>query len=110
MEKKHKELPSWAARLWRWAKTLFFVLTMLASLLLVCAPPLFVVVLDLLLPTSFLSSYFRSSSRLSAMRLADQFRDFHFRSSLVDVPLVSAARSLIILCENSWLNSFKILL
>ncbi|XP_020093550.1 uncharacterized protein LOC109713771 [Ananas comosus] len=97
MEKKHKELQLWA-RLWRWAKTLFFVLTMLASLLLVCAPPLFVVVLDLLLPTSFLSSYFRSSSRLSATRLADQFRDFHFRSSLVDVPLVSAARSLVILC------------
>ncbi|VAI25108.1 hypothetical protein VPH35_086922 [Triticum aestivum] len=83
------------ARPWRWAKTAFFLVSMLASLLLVCAPPLLVVLLDLLLPPALLSNFLRASS---AHTLLDQARGFHFRSSLVDLPAVSAARSLLILC------------
>ncbi|XP_066360652.1 uncharacterized protein [Miscanthus floridulus] len=96
-------------RLWRWAKTAFFIVAMLASLLLVCAPPLLVVLLDLLLPPALLSNFLRaqahappvssSSAGVSfAAALAGQARAFHFGSSLVDLPAVSAARSLLILC------------
>ncbi|WOL05740.1 hypothetical protein Cni_G14471 [Canna indica] len=74
----------------RWAKTLFFLLTMLASLLLDCAPPLLVVVLDLLLPPALLSA--------AASPPSLQLKTFRFRSSLIDLPIVSAARSLLILC------------
>ncbi|CAN6321678.1 unnamed protein product [Urochloa humidicola] len=92
------------ARPWRWAKTAFFIVAMLTSLLLVCAPPLLVVLLDLLLPPALLSNFLRAQQALSATApfaaasLADQARAFHFGSSLVDLPAVSAARSLIILC------------
>ncbi|CAN6302507.1 unnamed protein product [Urochloa humidicola] len=91
------------ARPWRWAKTAFFIVAMLASLLLVCAPPLLVVLLDLLLPPALLSNFLHAQQPLSApspftASLADQARAFRFGSSLVDLPAVSAARSLIILC------------
>jgi hypothetical protein len=85
------------ARPWRWAKTVFFLVSMLASLLLVCAPPLLIVVLDLLLPPALLSNFHRAANHPTS--LIDQARGFHFRSSLVDLPAVSAARSLLILCE-----------
>ncbi|KAM3262269.1 hypothetical protein ACQJBY_052776 [Aegilops geniculata] len=87
------------ARPWRWAKTAFFLVSMLASLLLVCAPPLLIVLLDLLLPPALLSNFLRAGAHhASAHTLLDQARGFHFRSSLVDLPAVSAARSLLILC------------
>ncbi|CAN6290855.1 unnamed protein product [Urochloa humidicola] len=89
------------ARPWRWAKTAFFIVAMLASLLLVCAPPLLVVLLDLLLPPALLSNFLRAQQQPQAQfaaSLADQARAFRFGSSLVDLPAVSAARSLIILC------------
>ncbi|WVZ55232.1 hypothetical protein U9M48_005921 [Paspalum notatum var. saurae] len=94
-------------RPWRWAKTAFFLVAMLASLLLVCAPPLLVVLLDLLLPPALLSNFLRAQSQAShthspassfAAALADQAGAFRFASSLVDLPAVSAARSLLILC------------
>uniref|UniRef100_A0A453J5V2 Uncharacterized protein n=1 Tax=Aegilops tauschii subsp. strangulata TaxID=200361 RepID=A0A453J5V2_AEGTS len=90
------------ARPWRWAKTAFFLVSMLASLLLVCAPPLLIVLLDLLLPPALLSNFLRADAHqhaASAHTLLDQARGFHFRSSLVDLPAVSAARSLLILCK-----------
>ncbi|XP_047083142.1 uncharacterized protein LOC124694170 [Lolium rigidum] len=84
------------ARPWRWAKTAFFLVSMLASLLLVCAPPLLIVLLDLLLPPALLSNFLRDAAATHS--LLDQARGFGFRSSLVDLPAVSAARSLLILC------------
>ncbi|KAM0895354.1 hypothetical protein ACQ4PT_023871 [Festuca glaucescens] len=87
------------ARPWRWAKTAFFLVSMLASLLLVCAPPLLVVLLDLLLPPALLSNFLRDAAAAHTHHsLLDQARGFGFRSSLVDLPVVSAARSLLILC------------
>ncbi|RCV46797.1 hypothetical protein SEVIR_9G564200v4 [Setaria viridis] len=111
MEKTKLQLPLplvhgerlWA-RPWRWAKTAFFIVAMLASLLLVCAPPLLVVLLDLLLPPALLSNFLRAQAQAQAhspsfaAELADQARAFRFGSSLVDLPAVSAARSLLILC------------
>ncbi|XP_062209685.1 uncharacterized protein LOC133911458 [Phragmites australis] len=107
MEKKlplplvHNEL-LWA-RPWRWAKTAFFIVAMIASLLLVCAPPLLVVLLDLLLPPALLSNFLRTQAHSTASvsfvaSLVDQARAFRFGSSLVDLPAVSAARSILILC------------
>lgn len=86
------------ARPWRWAKTAFFLVSMLASLLLVCAPPLLIVLLDLLLPPALLSNFLRDAAATHTHSLLDQARGFGFRSSLVDLPAVSAARSLLILC------------
>ncbi|XP_038976152.1 uncharacterized protein LOC120107071 [Phoenix dactylifera] len=86
----------WTRRPWRWAKTLFFLLTMVASLLVVCAPPLLIVVLDLLVPTALVST--SSDPAFPSAPLAAQLKDFNFRTSLVDVPIISAARSLLILC------------
>ncbi|AQL06222.1 Alpha/beta hydrolase related protein [Zea mays] len=83
------------ARPWRWAKTAFVLAAMLASLLLVCAPPLLVVLLDLALPPALLSATLRGSL---APAVVAQARAFDFRSSLVDLPAVSAARALLILC------------
>ncbi|KAG6466188.1 hypothetical protein ZIOFF_076011 [Zingiber officinale] len=85
-------------RPWRWVKTLFFLASMLVSLLLDCAPPpLLVVVLDLLFPAALISAAAADSS-LSAAAMSHQLRSFRFRSSLVDLPLVSALRSVLILC------------
>lgn len=89
-------------RPWRWAKTAFFVAAMLASLLLVCAPPLLVVLLDLTLPPALLSASLRAGAGGGdgsfAPAVVAQARAFDFRSSLVDLPAVSAARALLILC------------
>uniref|UniRef100_A0A452YWG5 MENTAL domain-containing protein n=3 Tax=Triticinae TaxID=1648030 RepID=A0A452YWG5_AEGTS len=93
--------PAWA-RPWRWAKTAFFLVAMLASLLLVCAPPLLVVLLDLALPPMLLSAHLHAGADLPHRSflpaVLDQARAFEFRSSLVDLPAVSAARALLILC------------
>ncbi|XP_062206120.1 uncharacterized protein LOC133907999 [Phragmites australis] len=88
------------ARPWRWAKTAFFLAAMLASLLLVCAPPLLVVLLDLALPPALLSATLRAGDGYSSFASAvlAQARAFDFRSSLVDLPAVSAARALLVLC------------
>lgn len=89
------------ARPWRWAKTAFFVVAMITSLLLVCAPPVLVVILDLALPPALLSARLRGggggddASFVAAV--VAQARAFDFRSSLVDLLAVSAARALLIL-------------
>lgn len=69
---------------------------MLASLL-ACSPPLLVVLLDLLLPSLLLSAS-AAGPGFSASAVADQLRTYRFRSSLVDLPILSAARSLVLLC------------
>ncbi|XP_074558894.1 uncharacterized protein LOC141814844 [Curcuma longa] len=84
------------SRPWRWAKTLFFLASMLASLLLDCAPPLLVVVVDLLFHAAVVSAV--CDSPLSAASVSRQLGSFRFRSSLVDLPVVSVLRSLLILC------------
>ncbi|XP_064989794.1 uncharacterized protein LOC135627598 [Musa acuminata AAA Group] len=81
---------SWS-RPWRWAKILFFLLATLASLLLLVAPPLLAAVIDLLLPLAAVLSA-DSNSPISASVLSAQLKSFDFRTSLVDLPLVSAGR------------------
>ncbi|KAK8946250.1 hypothetical protein KSP40_PGU009523 [Platanthera guangdongensis] len=94
MSSKSERLRS---RAWRGAKILFFVANMLASLLFVCAPPLLVVVLDLLLPSALLAAS-GDGQTFSVQALASQLRNYRYRTSLIDLPLLSATRSILILC------------
>ncbi|CAM0956359.1 unnamed protein product [Alopecurus aequalis] len=102
LAQKHGVGESMWARPWRWAKTAFFLVAMLASLLLVCAPPLLVILLDLALPPALLSAHLRAGADPPypsfLLAVLDQARAFDFRSSLVDLPAVCAARALLILC------------
>jgi hypothetical protein len=90
--------PVWV-RPWRWAKTAFFLAAMLASLLLVCAPPLLVVILDLALFSATLRANDTAYGGSFASAALAQARAFGFWSSLADLPAVSAARAALILCE-----------
>ncbi|KAL2248909.1 UNVERIFIED_CONTAM: hypothetical protein Sindi_2364600 [Sesamum indicum] len=80
----------------RWIKTLFFLITMIISLLLFSAPILLVIA-DALLPSAFLSASLSPSS-LTLHTFSSHLRNYDFRYSLIDIPLVSIARSTIILC------------
>lgn len=78
-------------RVLRWIKTLFFLITMLISLLMFSAPVL-VAIADAVLPSALLSASWSPAS------LYSNFRNYDFRYSLVDIPLISIVRSAIILC------------
>ncbi|CAA6666975.1 unnamed protein product [Spirodela intermedia] len=81
-------------RIRRGMKTLFFLAAMVASLLFF-STPLLVAALDMLLPSAVLSAFV---APLSPESLASQLRAYDFRASLVDLPLLSIARSLVIIC------------
>ncbi|MED6192289.1 hypothetical protein PIB30_008814 [Stylosanthes scabra] len=88
-------------------KTLFFLISMVLSLLLISAPTILVIA-DALLPSALLSVFSSSSppslssSSLSLRTtLLSHFRSYDFRYSLVDIPLLSIARSLVIFCVYS---------
>ncbi|KAJ6311890.1 hypothetical protein OIU77_013609 [Salix suchowensis] len=80
----------------RGVKTVFFLITMLISFLLFSAPILLVIA-DTLLPFSLLSASLSPSS-LSLQTLSSHFNNYDFRYSLVDIPLVSIIRSVVIIC------------
>ncbi|XP_011076686.1 uncharacterized protein LOC105160881 [Sesamum indicum] len=84
----------------RWIKTLFFLITMLISLLLFSAPILLAVA-DALLPSAFLSASLSPSS-LNLQTFSSHLSNYDFRYSLIDIPLVSIIRSAIILCVYSF--------
>ncbi|KAG0457069.1 hypothetical protein HPP92_021898 [Vanilla planifolia] len=87
--------PMWGRAL-RGVKTLFFVANLLASLLLVCAPPLLVILLDVLVPSTLL--VFVNGPGFLARSLTSHWKNIRLLASLVDLLLVSIARSLLILC------------
>lgn len=78
-------------------KTLFFLITMLVSLLLFSAPVLLAIA-DTLLPSALLSASLSPSS-LSLNTLSSHFNDYDFRYSLIDIPLISIVRSAVIICK-----------
>ncbi|XP_030928621.1 uncharacterized protein LOC126697715 [Quercus robur] len=86
-------------RLLRAVKTLFFLITMLISLLLFSAPVLLVIA-DTLLPSALLSASLSPSS-LSLQTLSSHLQNYDFRYSLIDIPLISILRSAIIICVYS---------
>ncbi|KAK9913723.1 hypothetical protein M0R45_037532 [Rubus argutus] len=83
----------------RGVKTVFFLITMLISLLLFSAPILLVIA-DTLLPSALLSA--SSSASLSLENLSSHFSNYDFRYSLVDIPLISIVRSAVIFCVYSF--------
>jgi hypothetical protein len=85
-------------RLMRAVKTLFFLITMLISLLLFSAPVLLVIA-DTLLPSALLSASLSPSSSLSLQTLSSHLQNYDFRYSLIDIPLISIIRSAIIICK-----------
>ncbi|MED6219072.1 hypothetical protein PIB30_032541 [Stylosanthes scabra] len=92
-------------RVLRGVKTVFFLITMVMSLLLFSAPILLVIA-DALIPSALLStlsssSSSSSSSSLSMETLSSHFRNYDFRYSLLDIPLVSIIRSFVIFCVYS---------
>ncbi|KAJ3685283.1 hypothetical protein LUZ61_014447 [Rhynchospora tenuis] len=85
-------------KLRRGVRTVFFMLTMLASLLVASAPAL--VALGDIAVSVALASRLTSAGRhvSTGLGLRGHLREYGFRSSLLDIPLVSIVRSLIITC------------
>ncbi|XP_019191564.1 PREDICTED: uncharacterized protein LOC109186110 [Ipomoea nil] len=86
-------------RILRWIKTVFFLISMLISLVLLSAP-IVLVIADTLLPSALLSASL-SPAAVSLQSLSSHLRNYDFRSSLIDIPLLSIIRSAIILCVYS---------
>ncbi|XP_059627980.1 uncharacterized protein LOC132270792 [Cornus florida] len=87
-------------RVLRGVKTLFFLITMLISLLWFSAPILLVIA-DTLLPAALLSASL-SPSFLSLETLSSHLANYDFCYSLIDIPLISIIRSAVILCVYSF--------
>ncbi|RDX85781.1 hypothetical protein CR513_32977 [Mucuna pruriens] len=80
-------------RILRGVKIVFFLITMVISLLLFSAPVLLVIA-DALVPSALLSA-------ISPSSLFSHFENYDFGYSLIDIPLVSIIRSLVIFCVYS---------
>ncbi|CAL5343635.1 unnamed protein product [Camellia sinensis] len=87
-------------RVLRGVKTLFFLFTMLISLLLFSAPVILAIA-DALLPSALLSASLSPNSPLSLQTISSHLRNYDFRYSLIDIPLISLIRSALILCVYS---------
>ncbi|XP_038723874.1 uncharacterized protein LOC120015490 [Tripterygium wilfordii] len=87
-------------RFLRGLKTVFFLITMVISFLVFTAPVL-VVIADTLLPSALLSASLSSSSS-SPQIISSHLNNYHFRYSLIDIPLISILRSAIIICVYSF--------
>ncbi|OWM69957.1 uncharacterized protein LOC116195920 [Punica granatum] len=86
-------------KLLRGVKTVFFLVTMLISLLLFSAPILLVIA-DTLLPSALLSASLSPAS-VSLQTLSSHFSNYDFRYSLIDIPIISIVRSAVIICVYS---------
>ncbi|KAL4194818.1 hypothetical protein AMTRI_Chr05g70360 [Amborella trichopoda] len=84
-------------RLKRVFKTAVFLVSLFASLLVFSAPTV-VAIADALVPCALLSAFTRAGSWHS---VKDQWQGYGFRTSLLDVPILSLARSFPIICVYS---------
>ncbi|KAL8232372.1 hypothetical protein R6Q57_002150 [Mikania cordata] len=80
-------------KLRRFVRTLHFIIVMLASLLILWLPVL-VAIGDILVPYYLISSFVC----VRCYSFKEHLDRYDFRSSLTDVPVVSAIRSFIIIC------------
>ncbi|KAK1416807.1 hypothetical protein QVD17_25924 [Tagetes erecta] len=80
-------------KLWRFVRTVYFMVVMVASLLVLSLPVL-VAIGDVLVPCVLISSF----TCVNCYSFKEHLRRYSFRSSLTDVPVVSVIRSLIITC------------
>ncbi|KAG5537609.1 hypothetical protein RHGRI_024902 [Rhododendron griersonianum] len=80
----------------RFVRTVYFMVAMVASLLVLSAP-LLVSVVDILVPWVLISSF----TCVRCYSFQEHLRRYSFKTSLTDIPLVSIVRSLIITCVYS---------
>ncbi|KAF8393280.1 hypothetical protein HHK36_021521 [Tetracentron sinense] len=90
----------WLEKIWRCIRTVFFMLTMVASLLVLCLPVI-VAIGDILVPCALISNF----TCVRCHSFKEHLQRYSFRSSLTDIPLVSAIRSLAITCVYSLCDS-----
>ncbi|KAB1218633.1 hypothetical protein CJ030_MR3G026513 [Morella rubra] len=83
-------------RLRRIVRTVFFMVAMVASLL-VSSLPVLVALGDVLVPFVLISSF----TCFHCYSFKEHLRRYAFKSSLTDIPLVSVVRSLVIICVYS---------
>lgn len=83
-------------KLWRFVRTIYFMVVMVASLLILSLPVL-VAIGDVLVPCVLISSF----TCVRCYSFNQHLHRYAFRSSLTDIPLVSVIRSLIIICVYS---------
>lgn len=93
MEEREKAIMAGCERLRRCLRTLFFMLAMMASLLVQCLP-LLVAIGDVLVPCALVSSF----TCVRCYGFKQHLKRYAFKSSLIDIPLVSVLRSLLITC------------
>ncbi|XP_074308148.1 uncharacterized protein LOC141643026 [Silene latifolia] len=84
-------------RMIRAIKTVFFLITLLISFLFFSAPVL-IAVADTIIPSALLSA---SLSNSSLQSISSHFNNYDFRFSLIDIPLISILRSIVIICVYS---------
>ncbi|TMW93969.1 hypothetical protein EJD97_010929 [Solanum chilense] len=83
-------------KLRRCLRTIYFMVVMLVSLLMLSAPVM-VAIGDVLLPSVLISSF----TCVRCYSFKEHLQRYDFRTSLMDIPLVSILRSLIISCVYS---------
>jgi len=88
-------------KLRRFARTVFFVAALVASLL-VTSLPVLVAVVDVLVPCVLISSF----TCVKCYGFKEHLRRYAFKSSLTDIPLVSVIRSFIIICTIRYSSPF----
>lgn len=77
----------------RIARTIYFMVAMVVSLLVMCLP-LLVAIGDILVPCFLISTF----TCLTCHTFNQHLRIYAFKTSLTDIPLVSIIRSLLITC------------
>lgn len=80
-------------KLRRFIRTVFFVVALVVSLI-VTSLPVVVAVVDVLVPCVLISNF----TCVKCYGLKEHFRRYSFKSSLIDIPLVSVIRSFVIIC------------
>lgn len=83
----------WFEKVGRGVRTVYFMVVMVASLLVVSLP-LVVALSDVVLPCFIIQSF----TCVNCYSFREHLHRYAFRSSLLDIPLVSIARSLVITC------------
>ncbi|KAL8465734.1 hypothetical protein ACS0TY_034998 [Phlomoides rotata] len=86
----------WCEKLRRGVRTVYFMVVMLASLLVVTLP-LVVAISDAVLPCLLIPSF----TCVKCYSIREHLQIYAFRSSLMDIPVVSIIRSFIIICAYS---------
>lgn len=80
-------------KIWRFVRTIYFMVVMVSSLLLLSLPVL-VAIGDVLVPCVLISSF----TCVRCYSFKEHLHRYSFRSSLTDIPVVSVIRSLVITC------------